>query len=199
MSQFPEALHRTVRQWCVWREIYLRHTGRRIGLLSSDPESFDYWYAWPPKMATPTELRLGLASNENSYLVAEDGCFYLESEERGSRGRDMTFTNFPDAEKAVLFSLADVARSVNNLDSLDLLWYREGLHPRVTLTNLEPEKEFSQKFGIIVDQEPAYRGWMTQSGATVFSHVVVLTYEELDARLREGVPPGWFTLELVES
>jgi len=47
-----------------------------------------------------------------------------------------------------------------------------------------------------VDHEAADRGWMGESDAPAGSHILLLSFEELDSILREGIPTAWFTNEM---
>ncbi|ADG97262.1 hypothetical protein Srot_0783 [Segniliparus rotundus DSM 44985] len=109
------------------------------------------------------------------------------------------FRNFDDAEKYMLFLLASGAYMMNRLGFLSIEWSNRGVAPWARVENLEPEVEYSEKFSVSIEGESGDRGWMKERDAIIFSQIARLAYEELDAKLREGIPPEWFTLEIAEA
>ncbi|WP_343574749.1 hypothetical protein [Mycobacterium sp.] len=198
LNLIPPALRRLALTWYRWQEITERKRNKAALMHPEDPLRQEYWKYYPPQMRSAHEFRIG-DDDFSYYLVSSEGLFYVDIAQRSARSRNCMFRSFYDAEKYLLFKIADSARLVNGLGYLSALWYQQGLNPRVTLKNLEPNEKYPNKFSLTVDQEPVDRGWMDEMDATAFSHAIFLTYEELDARLREGVPPEWFTLELVEA
>lgn len=120
------------------------------------------------------------------FLVPEDDVFYIEAQERRTRGRYWMFRQRSDAEKCLLFLNHQGGRSP---ESPLFRWYRRGLHPRVSLSKPDPENAPS-RVSLTVDGEPADRGWMDMDDAVSLSHVLLLTYEELEYELRQDVSSG---------
>ncbi|WP_245850227.1 hypothetical protein [Mycobacterium angelicum] len=129
------------------------------------------------------------------YLVLEDGKYYIDTKERGSRGRYWMFRNFEDAEKYLLFLMSQIARPGKYTESPRYRWYRAGLDPRVTLGRPDPTN-FPGRVSLTVDQEARDRGWTGESDAPAASHVIVRSFNELDAELRRDVPHDWFSINI---
>ncbi|HYB36839.1 MAG TPA: hypothetical protein VEF72_14510 [Mycobacterium sp.] len=201
LSRFPPALHRIVKAWYSWQAVYLRKRGSYPGEEQRAPERWEtaeevFWRARPPRMANDSELAFIDDADVSYYLVAENDVYYIDEKERGSRGRYWMFRNFADAEKCILFLISQRSRPGRYADSPRFRWYKEGLDPRVSLNKPDPVN-YPGRVSLTVDQEPVDRGWMGENDAVPFSHAIVLTYEELDVALREGVPDDWFNLNLV--
>lgn len=197
LTPFPAFLHRIVKSWYVWQEVYLRGRNRFPGeeqrqpKLGETPEQV-FWGRRPPEMTTPHELALIDDADVSFYLVCEADGFFIDSQERGSRETYWMFRRFEDAEKYLLFLISQAARPGKYTDSPAHRWYREGLNPRVTLTRPDPVN-YPGRVSLRVDQEPIDRGWMGETDAPAGSHIIVLSFEELDSVLRDGIPADWFT------
>lgn len=201
LSQFRPPLHRIVKAWYLWQAVYLRKHGSRPGEEQREPEPWEtaeqvFWGTRPPQMVSNSELAFFDDADVTYYLVTADDVYYIDEEERGSRGRYWMFRNLEDAEKCVLFSISQRARPGEYSDSPRFRWYRQGLDPRVSLNKPDPVN-YPGRVSMTVDQEPVDRGWLGENDAVPFSHAIVLTYDELDATLREGVPDDWFDLHLI--
>ncbi|OBG24511.1 hypothetical protein A5764_08835 [Mycobacterium sp. 852002-51057_SCH5723018] len=134
---------------------------------------------------------------EISYFVVKEGdAYYIDQKERSSRGRYWMFRRFEDAEKYLLLLISDFARPGEYSDSILFRWYKEGIDPNVSLTEIDPDN-YPGRVSLRVDREETDRGWMSDYDATIFSHAIALTYEELDGALREGIPPEWFNFRIV--
>jgi hypothetical protein len=120
------------------------------------------------------------------FLVPEDNVFYIEAEERGTRGRYWMFRQLGDAEKCLLFLNYQGGRSPS---SPLFRWYRRGLHPRVSLSKPDPEN-IPGRVSLTVDDEPTDRGWMGVEDAISLSHVLLMSYKELEYELRQHVSSG---------
>ncbi|WP_198157872.1 hypothetical protein, partial [Mycobacterium celatum] len=154
--------------------------------------------ARPPEITNDSELALVDNADLSYYLVPDGGVYYIDEEERGSRGRFWMFRNYEDAEKCLLFLISQAARPGKYSDSPRFRWYQEGLNPNVTLRKSDPEN-FPGRVTLTVDQESADRGWMGENDAVAFSHAIVMTYDELDAALRRGIPPEWFNVNIISD
>jgi hypothetical protein len=200
LSQFPPALHRIVKAWYLWQAVNLRKRGSYPGKEQRVPERWEteeqvFWGARPPEMKNDSELALVDDAGLSYYLVPEGAVYYIDEKERGSRGRYWMFRNYEDAEKCLLFLISQAARPGKYSDSPRFRWYQEGLNPKVILNKPDPEN-FPGRVSLTVDREPTDRGWMGENDAVPFSHAIVMTFEELDADLRQGIPPEWFDVNI---
>jgi hypothetical protein len=201
LSEFPAFLHRIVLAWYEWEQVYLRKMGRypRAGIrepLGGAAGDETVRGRRPPEMTNDNELAFIDDGDMSYYLVFADDVFYIDSKERGSRNTYWMFRAFEDAEKYVLFLISQMARPGDYTDSPAFRWYQEGLDPRVTLSRPDPVN-FPGRVSLRVDQEATDRGWMAESDAPAASHVLLLSYNQLDSALREGIPPEWFTINFV--
>ncbi|ORW78193.1 hypothetical protein AWC25_06280 [Mycobacterium sherrisii] len=105
------------------------------------------------------------------------------------------FRQYEDAEKYLLLLISQMARPGRYTNSPAFRWSEEGLDPQVTLTTPDPVN-CPGRVSLRVDQEPNDRGWMGESDALAASHILVLSFEELDLILREGIPKDWFTIDI---
>jgi hypothetical protein len=126
------------------------------------------------------------------YLVPQDGVYYVDSQERGARQRYQMFRRLDDAEKFLLIQFSQSARPGKLSDSPVFKWYRAGLAPAVSLHHPD-SANFPGRVSLRVTGEPEDRGWMGETDAISFSHVVNVPFEELDRTLRVGIPPDWFS------
>ncbi|WP_141120357.1 hypothetical protein [Mycobacterium malmoense] len=200
LRAFPPFLHRIIKYWYAWQEIYLRRQGRLPGDARREPRGWEseeqvFWGRRPPEMTGGHELAFIDDGDVSYYLVWDEDKYFIDSEERGSRHTYWMFRNFADAEKYLAFLISQMARSGKYTDSPAYRWYQEGLNPRVTLTKPDPIN-FPGRVSLTVDQEPTDRGWMGESDAPAASHILILNFEELDVALREGVPADWFTINI---
>lgn len=201
LSSFPPHLHRIVKAWYLWQVIYLRKLGRFPGAEQRPPERWEtaeqvFWGARPPRMLSDSELAFIDDSDVSYFLVCDDNVYYIDEKERGSSGRYWMFRNFEDAEKCMLFLISQRAWPGAYTDSPRSRWYKEGIDPRVSLKKPDPSN-YPGRVSVTVDDEPVDRGWMGENDAVPFSHAIVLTYDELDAALRKGIPEDWFSFNLV--
>jgi hypothetical protein len=194
LSEFPPALHRIVKSWYQWQSVDLHRSGIDPELEAAAGEIA--WRTRPPSMTSSDELRFMDDSEIIYYLVVENGEYFIDKKSRGSRARYWMFRRFEDAEKYMLFLISQMVRPGKYSDSPSFKWYREGLHPRVTLAEVDPEN-YPGRVSLTVDQEPIDRGWMTEHNAIAGSHVIVLSFNELDEALREGIPREWFSINVV--
>lgn len=200
LTTFPVFLHRIVKSWYVWQEVYLRGHNQFPGQAQRQPKPGEtreqvFWGRRPPEMTSRHELALIDDGDVSFYLVCEDNSFFIDSQERGSRDTYWMFRRFEDAEKYLLFLISQGARPGQYTDSPAYRWYQEGLDPRVTLTKPDPVN-FPGRVSLRVDQEPTDRGWMGETDAPAGSHVLVLNFEELDSVLRQGIPADWFAINI---
>jgi hypothetical protein len=203
LSKFPPALHRIVKAWYIWQEVYLRKLGKHPGQDQRPPKSWEtaeqvFWGARPPKMASERDLVITDGSGETYYLSPQDDVYYIDEEERSSRGRFWMFRRLEDAEKGLLFLMSQAARPGKYSDSPRYRWNEQGLNANVHLHKTDPEKR-PGRVAMTVDREPIDRGWMGENDAIPFSHAITLTYDELDSAVREGIPPEWFTVNVVSA
>src|SRR5262249_16628981 len=200
MSTFPPVLHRILRAWYEWQEGYLRGRGSYPGEERRAPRPWEspeqvFWGKRPPYMSGDSELTID-DGDISYFLVKENDRYYIDQKERSERGRYWMFRHFKDAEKYLLYMISQSARPGKYSDSPGFYWYRQGLDRRVALHKPDPEN-FPGRVSLTVDHESVDRGWMGEGDAIAFSHAIVLTYEELDRALREGVPSDWFSLNIV--
>ncbi|VBA45051.1 hypothetical protein LAUMK13_05327 [Mycobacterium innocens] len=201
LSMFAPPVHRIVKSWYSWQEVYLRKLGSYPGKNEREPRGREtqeevFWGGRPPVMINDRELRFFDDLELSYYLVFEDNLNYIDGMSRGSRRRYMMFRRFEDAEKYMLFLISQAARPGYYEDSPGFRWYKQGLHPRVSLSKPDPINH-PGRVSITVDQEATDRGWMSEHDAIAASHAIVLSFEELDAVLRQGVPPAWFTINVI--
>ena len=176
----PERVERIINVWHEWQNAAARQSSGTSSLSGQ-----------PPRVNAEGQLVLGDESDVMHFLVQGDDCYYIDSQERGSRQRFWMFWQFVDAEKYLLVLISQAMRPGPFSASPIFRWYRLGVDPRVTLAKPDPDN-FPGRVSLTVDDEPAPRGWMGETDAISFSHAIVLTFEELDRELREGVPSDWF-------
>jgi hypothetical protein len=201
LSKFSSPLHRIVKSWYVWQTVYLRRCGsypgdaQRLHSAFESPEQA-FWGKRPPQITGDSEVAFAGDAEICYFLVKENGSYYIDQKERSSRKRYWMFRRYENAEKYLLLLMSDFARPGRYSDSPPFRWYKEGLNSRVTLTESDPEN-FPGRVSLAVDQERLDRGWMSDHDTIIFSHAIVLTYEELDNAFREGIPPAWFAFNVV--
>lgn len=200
LHEFPPPLHRIVKSWYSWQEIYLRKMGSPVpqhNFAATEENQESGWGAKPPTMIGDRELCFFNDSELAYYLVIGDNGYYFDKKSRSSRERYWMFRRFEDAEKYMLFLISQAARPGKYSDSPSFRWYREGLNPRVTLTKPDPINH-PGRVSMTVDHESTDRGWMPEHDAIAASHLIVLTFEELDETLRRGIPREWFSIKVVD-
>lgn len=200
LSEYPAFLHRIVKSWYSWQEVYLRSQGRYPGederaATGRQTSEQIYWGRRPPEMTSNGELAFIDDADVSYYLVPANDGYFIDSKERASRNRYWMFRRYEDAEKYLLFVISQMARPGEFTNSPEFRWYQEGVDPRVTLTKPDP-LNFPGRVSLWVDQEPIDRGWMGESDAPAGSHILVLSFDELDSILREGIPAEWFTVNI---
>jgi len=203
LSKFPPHLRRVVKSWFVWQAMYLRARGsypgddRRTSAEWESPERI-FWGKQPPQIVSDSEVAFSGDAEISYFLVKEDVAYYIDQKERSSRGRYWMFRHFEDAEKYLLLLISDFARPGEYSDSILFRWYKEGVDPNVSLKEIDPDN-YPGRVSLTFDQEDTDRGWMSDYDATIFSHAIALTYEELEHALREGIPPDWFNSGIVDD
>ncbi|WP_156660576.1 hypothetical protein [Mycobacterium sp. 852002-10029_SCH5224772] len=199
LSEFPPPLHRIVKSWYSWQEIYLRKMGKPLPQSDSGAQKniqdLD-WGTRPPTMTDSITLRFLDDYELSYYLIIDDNRYYIDKQSRGSRKTYWMFRRFEDAEKYMLFLISQEARPGRYSDSPSYRWYQEGVDPRISLTRPDPVN-YPGRVSITVDRESTDRGWMPEHDAVAASHLIVLSFEELDDILRQGIPPDWFSLKII--
>src|ERR1700722_202562 len=99
LSGFPPALHRILKTWYRWQGAYLSGQRRYPGYDQREPrigESREQilWGGRPPEMTRINELGFVDDADVSEYLVWEDGRYFIDSEERGSRRRYWMFDSY---------------------------------------------------------------------------------------------------------
>jgi hypothetical protein len=203
LSEFPSDLRRVVKSWFAWQAIYLRARGshpgddRRASVEWETPEQV-FWGKQPPRVVSDSEVAFAGDAEISYFIIKEDDAYYIDQKERSSRGRYWMFRRFEDAEKYLLLLIGDFARPGEYSDSILFQWYKQGVDPNVSLKEIDPDN-YPGRVSLTVDQEDTDRGWMSEYDATIFSHAIALTYEELDGALRQGIPPDWFGFRIVDE
>lgn len=197
LTKLPASLHRIVNAWYQWQKVNLRKVGRVPGGSQRAPKPWEsreqvFWGARPPEMTDDNTLVLAVDSEDSYFLVNDNGVYYIDEKERGTRRRYWMFRALEDAEKCLLFLISQSARPGKYSDSPRFRWNAEGLDSRVSLSKPDPEN-YPGRVSMTVDAEPIDRGWMGENDAVPFSHAITMTYDQLDEALREGVPQEWFS------
>jgi hypothetical protein len=200
LTDYPAFLHRIVESWYIWQEIYLRSQSKYPGFGEREPARGEtaaevFWGRRPPQITGSHEMAVIDDGDISFYLVWTHDCFYIDVKERGARNRYWMFRRYEDAEKYLLFLISEIARPGQYTSSPAFRWSTEGVDPRVTLTRPDPV-EYPGRVGLRVNGEENDRGWMGESDAAAGSHVLLLSFEELDSALREGIPADWFTINI---
>jgi hypothetical protein len=203
LSQFPPLTHRIVKSWYSWQEIYLRKIASYPGKDKREPRGHEtaeeiFWGGPPPAITNDGDLRFLDDGELSYYLISANDGYCIDKTSRGSRGRYWMFRRFEDAEKYMVFLISQLARPGYYEESPSFRWYKEGLDPRVTLVESDPT-DSPGLVTLTVDQESIDRGRMSEHNAIAASHVLILSFEELDAVLREGIPPDWFSVKVVSD
>ncbi|MFJ4657936.1 hypothetical protein ACIP5Y_42275 [Nocardia sp. NPDC088792] len=198
LQSFPPELHRLVLDWYRWQEATLRGIRQKPGgtvVPDATPE-FSFWLANPPRVAD-NELLLEIGDIKY-YLSVEAEQWSITKRERNNRSPVAQLLRLDDAEKYLLCVMGDAAWATDPANSPSSRWYDQGLAPRTRLVPVDPDAEFSRQF-LFVDDERMPRATMRTMSATWFSHPLLLTYEQVGATYREGLPPDRFTIEIVPT
>ncbi len=94
-----------------------------------------------------------------------------------------TFADMGDAGKYIIWKVGSYLRIDLGLPSLTQRWTKEGLDHRVQVERLA---EFESKFELKAD--PARYFVMRMGGVQPENRLLPMTYQELDAKLLEGMP-----------
>src|SRR5436305_4004356 len=101
LSEFPAALHRIVKSWYGWHNVYLRKSGNFAEPDGPEETGTPQRISWggvrPPRMTSADELCFSDDYELAYYLVVENNEYYIEKKSRGSRGRYWMFRRFEDA------------------------------------------------------------------------------------------------------
>ncbi len=183
VAHFSADYRRIIGSWKAWDGVARRKSGRNASLGLE-----------PPTVDADGQLAFRDSLDVSYFLVPEDGVYFIDTQERGTRARYWMFRRFADAEKYLLVLISEAARPGPMSASPIFRWYRQGLNTRVTLSKPDPEN-FPGRVSLTVDREPSTRGWMGETDAISFSHAIVLSYDELEHELQQGIPADWFTPE----
>ncbi|BAX90887.1 hypothetical protein [Mycobacterium shigaense] len=198
LARYPEFLHRIVRSWYTWQGAYLLSQGKYPGYDQREPRLWEteaqvFWDGRPPEMTSINELGFIDDGGVSEYLVWENGRYFIDEQERGSRDKYWMLNHYPDAEKLLLFSIGKRALSGRYIDSPAMDRLERAVDPRVTLSKPDP-LNYPGRVSLRVNGEDDDRGWIGETDATAASHIVFLSFEDLDSLLREGLPADWFTI-----
>jgi hypothetical protein len=200
LARSPDFLHRIVRSWHTWQGAYLYSLGRHPGSDHQEPKDREtseqiFWGGHPPEMTNANELRFLSDGEISYYLTWEDSCYFIDKEERGSRARYWMFREYDDVEKYLLFRISRFIFPERYIDSPAMYRLEGELDPWVTLKKPDPVN-YPGRTSLRVNDEPRDRGWMGEIDATAVSHILFLSFEELDSLLREGLPADWFAQDI---
>lgn len=129
------------------------------------------------------------------YVFEDSGVYYMDVEERGARERYWMFRKFEDLEKYLLFLISDDARPGNYPESPRARWRALGPASGVILAQPDPEN-FPGRMSITIVGEEVDRCWMGRSDAIAFSHGILISFEELNEIVQEGLPSDGFKVDV---
>lgn len=195
LQNFPPDMRRIAGAWYHWQATALRSIGKDIGTvrLPTGSAEYSFWLANPPRIDADG-LLLDIGDVQYRARPFEDG-WSLTKEERGIASERGVLRAFPDVEKYLLYLMGQLPRRTDYTSAPDYRWYQQGLDPRVRLEKTDPAAEYSYMF-LFVDEEPTDRGYLGQMDAVTFSHPLVMSYEQIDATYREGLPNEWLSLDV---
>src|ERR1700761_7931567 len=92
LSGYPRFLHRIVCSWYTWQGAYLMAQRKYPGYETREPKFGEtreqiFWGSRPPAMTSVNELGFVDSADVSDYLVWEDGRYFIDTKERGSRQR----------------------------------------------------------------------------------------------------------------
>ena len=111
--------------------------------------------------------------------------YLVLTQERNDPTVDGVFGRFDDMAKYLIAEAGDRARRQLRLPPKDSEWDKLGMDPRVEVEVNGYDRTLS------LPGEPDSTVTMSYIPATVFSHILPLTIEELEAELREGIPESY--------
>lgn len=135
---------------------------------------FRYGYPHPDWWAYIIEAGLN-----GSYQV-----LYASTERRTTPAESVQgiFSRFEDAGKFIIYKVGTYLRSAHRMEMIGPKWRAAGLDPRV-----ETEVESDQVVKYVLRNDPDAYFVMTL-GDMPYSHLLPMSYDELDAVLLEGFP-----------
>lgn len=100
------------------------------------------------------------------------------------------FGHADDVGKYILFEVGEHLRSLCGLAPLTSLWHAEGVDPRITVT---PVAQYITRYEL--PGFPQHCAVLHAAGMQPQSRILVLSFDELDDLLCEGMPPNMRTAE----
>ncbi|OBK81846.1 hypothetical protein A5649_10315 [Mycolicibacter heraklionensis] len=198
LSDFPEPCRRIVRAWYQWRIIAIG--GRRPyvdderfpGLVPLLTASETQWGEQQPSM-TDGVLTFSLGGIEFGFYLNTNDKWTVRQRARNTWHDDWIFLLLDDAQKFLLYLIAEEARTLCGLPNIGTSWYRDKLAHGIAFTRYQHDSRAGAVFVHPTGSQSEYLAWMDEWEATRFAPAFGCSYDELHTTLRHGIPPEWLT------
>ena len=127
--------------------------------------------------------QIGFTSDDQSFYLRQDGVWWTidEVDDRGQRYTSVAkFLTFDLAEKYLIWNWASVTRSAIGAKQLGVRLHALGMAPNIEIASTERDY-------FVELRAPTGSAILPMSSATIFSHLMSKSVDELEQMVREGV------------
>ncbi|WP_082134060.1 TNT domain-containing protein [Mycolicibacter heraklionensis] len=199
LGDYPEPYRPVVRAWYQWRIIATE--GRRPFV---DAERFP----WPdlPLLLTTSErlwgeqrpevtdgvLTFSLGGIAFGFFLNTSDKWVVQQRDRNSWHKNWGFLLLEDAQKFLLFLIAEEARTLRGLPNIGTGWHRDKPANGIEFARYPQDSRAGAVFVCHAGSKSEYLAWMDEWEATRFAPAFEHGYNDLHAILSEDIPPAWF-------
>lgn len=199
LDSYPVPCRPVVRAWYQWRIIA---TGGRLPFV--DAERFP-WPDLPPLLTaserqwgeqqpvvTDGALTFSLGGIEYGFFLNTEDKWVVQQCDRNIWHKDWGFLLLEDAQKFLLYLIAEEARTLRDLPNVGTRWYRENPARGIEFDRYQQDSRQGAVFVRHAGSKSEYLAWMDEWEAARFGPAFEYGYDELHTVLSEGIPSAWF-------
>lgn len=201
LSDCPEPCRPIVRAWYQWRMIAI---GGQLPYV--DAQRFPWLPKDLPRLLTASERQWGeqqpaihdgvltfsLGGIEFGFFLNTDDKWVVQQCDRNTWHNDWGFLLLEDAQKFLLYLIAEEARTLRCLPNIGATWYRDRPADGIELVAYQQDTRAGAVYVRPEGSTSQYLAWMDQWEAARFAPAFGYSYNELHTVLSEGIPPQWF-------
>ncbi|TDZ77529.1 hypothetical protein DE4585_04924 [Mycobacteroides salmoniphilum] len=201
LGDCPEPCRPIVRAWYQWRIIA---TGGRCPFVDAErfpwlPENLSplltvseaQWGEQQPAIADSV-LTFSLGGIEFGFYLNTDDKWVVRQCDRNTWHKNWGFLLLEDAQKFLLYLIAEEARTLRGLPNIGTKWYRDRPARGIEFVRTEQDSRAGAVLVRPAGSTSEHLAWMDEWEATRFAPAFGHSYEELRTVLSQGIPPAWF-------
>ncbi|WP_082946994.1 TNT domain-containing protein [Mycolicibacter sinensis] len=201
LRAYPEPYRPVARAWFQWRIIAIEgrqpfFDAKRFPWLPADfgpllTASERLWGEEQP-LVTDGMLTFSLGGIEFGFFLNTDDKWVVQQRDRNIWHQNWGFLLLDDAQKFLLFLIAEEARALRGLPNIGTSWYRDKPACGIESVRYQQDSRAGAVYIRAAGSKSEYLAWMDEWDATRFAPAFGYSYNELHTVLSQDIPPAWF-------